>query len=113
MMFGASGLPQLMDGSLTYIKLPDPQSLIFIEAIRRPAATVFELECLCFGLPKGFVLEAFNRWLGIWGKSYLLPVSIPATPSARSGGYFIASLGILHTDYLSQEEELNLLYSLA
>ncbi|MDD5404379.1 MAG: hypothetical protein PHZ14_07550 [Sulfuricella sp.] len=127
MTIGPSGRPHDLHGSTACIQVPEPQSMLLVEAIRRPAATVFEMECLVHGLPMSAVREIFNEWLGSWGRAYSLPLSDAVKPivldewgmSSQPSplpphcNYFLASLVLLKMDDRTDEENWNLLYGQA
>jgi hypothetical protein len=77
LMLGDSGREGGIEGSLACVPLPQPQSLVFLEGIRRPAATVFDLDFQVFGLPAAFVQQVLQSRLGAWGQTFVLGTAAP------------------------------------
>jgi hypothetical protein len=109
-IFVDNGKGNVLEDTLACIRMPEPQSLVFLEAVRRPAANVFDLEFLVFGLPAHVVHDLFRVRLGSWGQVYLQPDG-----KAVGGGdrYLLASLAIRLCADMSGDEAWNRLYELA
>lgn len=110
LMAGDNGKGNVLEDPLACLPMPEPQSLVFLEAVRRPASQVFDLEFLVFGLPARAVRDLFRDRLGAWGQVYLLLDGAEEAPARR---YVLASLSLPIKADRRLDETWSRLYGLA
>ena len=109
MMIGPSDQPGKWGDFTSCVRLPEPQALVYLDTVERPAATVFDLHLRLYGLPAHVVLHELQRRFGSWGMVH----PITADDQARSRGHVLATLGMTLPPSMDRHDGWNTLYVLA